>query len=127
MYVYKIRSKEGTFSTGSATPSFTKKGQSWTSRGHLINHLLRFKKEKTFNKYYSGCEVVRFNLEEDAVVSLDSPITNSIAQFREVFDATGAVDDAVDSTEAHEALETQAEEREVVMAAAEGGDPKRPW
>lgn len=42
MKVYKIRNKDGLFSTGTSSPRWTKEGKTWTSLGKLKNHLNLF-------------------------------------------------------------------------------------
>lgn len=37
--VFMITNNRGEFSTGGASPRFTKKGKQWTNRGHVSSHL----------------------------------------------------------------------------------------
>lgn len=39
MIVYKIRRSDGLFSKGGMSPSFSKKGKVWTSKGAVSNHI----------------------------------------------------------------------------------------
>jgi hypothetical protein len=64
MYVYKIRRKtDGLFSSGGTYPTFSKKGKTWTARGHVTSHLSQFGDRKK-EQYYKDCEVVRIEIQE---------------------------------------------------------------
>jgi hypothetical protein len=81
---FKIRSPQGTFSTGGPKPKFTNTGKTWGSRGHLTNHLLRFK-GKNFEKYYKDCQLVAFELNQlDAIPLVEDNLEN-IRNFRAKF------------------------------------------
>jgi hypothetical protein len=63
-FVYKIRRKtDGLFSTGGTYPTFSKKGKTWTARGHVTSHLSQFGDRKK-EQYYKDCEVVRIEIQE---------------------------------------------------------------
>lgn len=62
--VYKIRRKDGLFSTGGTTPSFTKKGKVWRQRGHVSNHLAQMHRPEST---YCDCELVEYQLIEAEV------------------------------------------------------------
>lgn len=52
--VYKIRNGKGLWSSGGSYPSFSKRGKTWDSLGHLKNHLSNY----TASRYgYSGNQV----------------------------------------------------------------------
>jgi hypothetical protein len=64
MYVYKIRRKtDGLFSSGGTYPTFSKKGKTWTGRGHVTSHLSQFGERKK-EQYYKDCEVVCIEIQE---------------------------------------------------------------
>lgn len=50
---FKIRRRDGLFSTGGCRPRWTKNGKTWTNLGHLKNHL-----NITDPGVYAGCELV---------------------------------------------------------------------
>jgi len=83
MFVFKIRNTETSlYSNGGSKPTFSKTGKSWTSIGHLQNHITKIKKSR---KSYTSCEAVRFKLIEDDYVDLDLPgidIAHSLKEFR---------------------------------------------
>lgn len=54
MKIYKIRNKDGKYSTGGTNPSFSKDGKTWSQRA-LNAHLTLIEKNiKRHNKYYAG-------------------------------------------------------------------------
>lgn len=72
MIIYKIRRKsDGLYSSGTASPKFTKVGKMWRKQ-HLHSHLSmlhsyrKHKDENIFDTVYKGCEVVVYNLTESA-------------------------------------------------------------
>lgn len=60
--VYKIRDRDGLFSTGGSYPSFNERGKSWVQRGHLSNHLAQMGKSGRSEYINRGCEVVTFEM-----------------------------------------------------------------
>lgn len=74
-FIFKIRQKStGLFSSGGASPKFTKMGKSWQSLGHVKNHL-----RVPENLYMKACsqypdiqdlELVQYVLKEDAKMPL---------------------------------------------------------
>jgi hypothetical protein len=60
--VYKIRNKQGKYSTGGSYPRFTKAGKVWTSLGALKQHLDLV----TTPRVYKDCELVELLSEEHA-------------------------------------------------------------
>lgn len=73
MYIYKIRRKtDGLFSSGGTYPTFSKKGKTWTARGHVTSHLSQFGDRKK-EQYYKNCEVVRIEIQE-----VDADVTDVV-------------------------------------------------
>lgn len=71
--VYKIRRiKDGLFSKGGKTPTFSKKGKTWSSLGHLKNHMVGKSNQK-----YSGCEVVKYELKTTATAKVGVTFANT--------------------------------------------------
>lgn len=69
--VYKIRRRaDGLFSSGGAYPTFSKKGKTWSARGHVTSHLSQFG-DRDKNRYYKDCEVVRIEVQEVDVDAID--------------------------------------------------------
>lgn len=64
MLCYKIKNKDGLFSTGGKSPKFKKKGKSWSSLGHLKNHLTLVNEYPNFHNIYKDCVVVTYELTE---------------------------------------------------------------
>lgn len=78
--VYKIRNKEGLFSSGGTYPKWSKIGKVWASRMALSNHLTlvndggpyeeretrvaRGKENEQLLKYYNGCSIVVYDIHE---------------------------------------------------------------
>lgn len=68
MNIFKIRDREtGLFSTGGMSPGWSKKGKTWTARGHVTSHLTQFNS----NPYgrgrattYDNADVVEFEVVE---------------------------------------------------------------
>jgi hypothetical protein len=54
--VYKIRNKEGLFSTGGMYPSFTTRGKAWGACCDVMNHLSIVNKNR-----YKGCILMEFS------------------------------------------------------------------
>lgn len=63
--VYKIRNKDGLYSTGGSSPSFTKNGKVWNSKSALNNHIRMLidyasswnEKSKSID-VYKDCELI---------------------------------------------------------------------
>lgn len=51
--VYKIKNKDGLYSTGGTTPKFVKDGKVWSKLSHLKNHLRSFKPKPRKVKFYN--------------------------------------------------------------------------
>ena len=64
MLVYKIKNPLGLYSSGGMNPSFNKTGKTWSSRGHVSNHLAQFT-DKEKHKYYNNCTVVTIEIKEE--------------------------------------------------------------
>jgi hypothetical protein len=75
MKVYKVRNKEtGLFSTGGMTPSFNKRGKTWTQINHVKSHLTQFRSSSNISyysrnapqiiNYLNEVEIVEYNLTE---------------------------------------------------------------
>lgn len=83
--LYKIRNKEGLFSTGGMCPYFNKTGKTWAGIGPLKNHLncveegvnysWRAKRDKYSEVFiaYEGCDIVEFEIvmNEKSKVSIE--------------------------------------------------------
>ncbi len=70
--IFKIRRKsDGLFSNGGTSPSFTKKGKIWSTRGGLTNHfhlLASYSRgRREAKEFYADCEVVTFELTETVI------------------------------------------------------------
>jgi hypothetical protein len=65
MLCYKIKNRDGLFSTGGKFPKFKKKGKSWSSLGHLKNHINLVNEYNYYNKdIYKDCVVVTYEVTE---------------------------------------------------------------
>jgi len=90
VHIYKIRNPQGLFSTGGATPSWSRRGKTWVALNHLNAHLTLIRTERakflaglkdtrTAQRYeamrrlstvdktldpYRGCEVIEFIMHE---------------------------------------------------------------
>ena len=72
-YVYKIRSKEGLFSSGQSKVRWIEDGKSWTSLRNLRAHLKYLENliPRDSEDYpYHGCSIVRFEVLEDEVLEV---------------------------------------------------------
>lgn len=64
--LFRIRDKEGKFSTGGSWPDFTKKGKTWVGTGPLRSHFTqsieagRHRRER--KDTYDDCEVVEYRV-----------------------------------------------------------------
>lgn len=77
MKVYKIRNKEGLFSTGGLYPRWKKVGKTWVALQHINAHIAMLCKR--YNQYkgtiycrsiqfpYTGCMVIEYVTEENAI------------------------------------------------------------
>ena len=84
--VFKIRNRAGLFSTGGDTPSWSKKGKAWSSKGALSNHITLVsdrwasaglphgwprKEPAAMPPHpYEGCEVITLVLQPTATVPI---------------------------------------------------------
>lgn len=64
--VYKIRNKQGLYSTGGAHPTFTKSGKTWKTKGALNNHFNVLFETDHWRQFdpYNGCELVEIEVLE---------------------------------------------------------------
>lgn len=70
--IYKIRNKEGLYSTGGTSPRWTKKGKSWSQLNHVRSHITLVKTISGKDKYeirpdlypYNNCVLVTFQETE---------------------------------------------------------------
>lgn len=73
MKVYKIRNKNGLFSTGGTTPRWKKKGKTWTSFQYVQAHLNMICKYCEKYKYldpYVNCVVVEYSVTENLIYDI---------------------------------------------------------
>jgi len=82
MKVYKIRNREGLFSTGGLTPRWKKVGKTWVALQHVNSHINMVRKE--YVRYigrpycsdivypYIDCAVVEYTVQENATYYLRS-------------------------------------------------------
>ena len=92
MKVYKIRNKEGLFSTGGLTPQWKKRGKTWVALSHINSHL------NMLNKYYDantrvyrgwlrqdnpyiGCMIIEYVTQENAIGIVTDPTKKIQMQF----------------------------------------------
>lgn len=73
--MFKIRNKEGLFSTGGMSPHFTKTGKVWRILGHVNAHLVWLR-----GKVYTDCDLVEYETIEKNV----TPMTNIVAARQEI-------------------------------------------
>lgn len=67
MIIYKIkRRRDGLFSTGGSSPTFTKKGKVWTSRGAVTSHLNLV---NNIWYWYRDCDLVEYEVVEKQMTS----------------------------------------------------------
>lgn len=66
MITYKIRNvKTGLYSTGGVCPSWSTRGKSWSTMGHVRNHLNHIKAPRTSRLYEAeDWEIVQFQANE---------------------------------------------------------------
>lgn len=62
--IYRIRTKDGLFSSGGTCPRFTKKGKTWTTSGAVTLHLQQLSKQTLLAYNQHGCEVVAYEVVE---------------------------------------------------------------
>jgi len=74
----KIKNKNGLFSRGGYTPSFTKKGKVWSSLGYVKNHLNQINEDEVFD-IYSDCILVE--IDEDELTSKEYPMKDFIDNY----------------------------------------------
>lgn len=63
---YKIRRRDGLFSSGGHYPNFSKKGKIWRTMGHLRNHL----NSLAPGDRYNDCEIIELVSTEHIVCSV---------------------------------------------------------
>lgn len=74
--VYKIRNKEGLFSTGGAYPGFHKEGKSWWNLSNLKSHLRLLESyskrnpKRKIDIIYKDCEIVEYEKIERTTKSV---------------------------------------------------------
>lgn len=69
MKVFRIRDKNGLYSTGGQSPNFTKGGKTWSNIGHVKSHLRQF--DGRFLEVYAEAEIVCVEYTEKDVESFD--------------------------------------------------------
>ncbi|MGL5348298.1 MAG: hypothetical protein ACRDA3_13190 [Peptostreptococcaceae bacterium] len=72
-YVYKIRNRDGSFSSGLTDVKWSEGGKCWSSLRNLRLHLkvLSNKIDPSHPDYpYHNCSIVRFKIEEDEVLEV---------------------------------------------------------
>lgn len=70
MEAFKIKNKDGLFSTGGTNPRFTKRGKTWGNLAHLSSHL---------TNYTSGQYGIKQNIPDDWIITRLSE--NGITEF----------------------------------------------
>lgn len=64
MKVYKIRNKDGLFSTGGMRPTWTKQGKVWQQLGHVHSHIQQLTTGYTPADVYKDADVVEAEITE---------------------------------------------------------------
>lgn len=64
MKVYRIRDKDGRYSSGGQDPDFTKAGKTWANIGHVKNHIRQFMGRYRISEIYDNAEIVEIEVEE---------------------------------------------------------------
>lgn len=64
MKVYRIRDKDGRYSSGGKDPDFTKAGKTWANIGHVKNHIRQFMGRHRISEIYNDAEIVEIEVEE---------------------------------------------------------------
>ena len=64
MKVYRIRDKDGRYSSGGQDPDFTKSGKTWANIGHVKNHIRQFMGRYRISEIYNDAEIVEIEVEE---------------------------------------------------------------
>lgn len=64
MKVYRIRDKDGRYSSGGMDPDFTKAGKTWANIGHVKNHIRQFMDRYRVSEIYNDAEVVEIEVQE---------------------------------------------------------------
>jgi hypothetical protein len=72
--VYKIRNKQGFYSTGGMAPEFNATGKSWTSLGHIKSHFKQVDFDDPWSgmkrrakEVYKGCTIVKVRYVQEDV------------------------------------------------------------
>lgn len=71
MKVFRIRDKNGLYSTGGQSPDFTKGGKTWSNLGHVKSHLRQFIGSSNL-EIYADAEIVCVEYTEKDVEVLDA-------------------------------------------------------
>lgn len=71
MTIFKIRYKDGKFSTGGMYPHFTECGKGWTSLSKLKQHLTMVRKYKRLPDIYKDCVIVEYVLSTVQTFEID--------------------------------------------------------
>jgi len=71
MKVFRIRDKNGLYSTGGQTPNFTKGGKTWSNIGHVKSHLRQFIGSRNLD-VYADAEIVCVEYTEKDVEKYDA-------------------------------------------------------
>lgn len=64
MKVYKIRNKDGLFSSGGMRPNWVKQGKIWQQLGHVHSHIQQLTSNYTPADVYKDAEVVEAEITE---------------------------------------------------------------
>ena len=77
MKVYKIRNKEGLYSTGGLSPRWSSVGKTWVALQHINSHLnmimkhYQHRNKDGINRWitqpYIGCTVIEYITQENAI------------------------------------------------------------
>ena len=65
MLVFKIRDKNGNFSTGTSHPKFNPRGKTWAALGHISNHIVMMGTYAAEN-VYKDCKLITFEIIEQS-------------------------------------------------------------
>ena len=71
-FVYKIRNKEGKFSTGSGCPRFTKSGKIYHRIADIKRHftVINQRIQSYHLEIYKDCDLVKYNLIKEETIKL---------------------------------------------------------
>lgn len=71
MKVYRIRDKDGRYSSGGQDPDFTKAGKTWANIGHVKNHIRQFMGRYRISEIYNDAEIVEIEVQEKDLKTYD--------------------------------------------------------